>query len=334
MSQKISPLAIGGFTVGALALFILGLFIFSSGQLFNKDKVRYVIFFSSSLNGLDVGAPVKMQGVKIGEVTEIKLQLDPETSQLYKPVVVEIDRSSLSATGGSALPVIMTGQQMLEERDKIVNAGFRARLELQSLLTGLLYVDLDLHPGTQPAYIGLEYNGILELPGVPATTDEIRQTAEQLSEKLQSIPLDEIIQNLSESLVEIRNLLVSEDFKQSRTALLGTLRQSEQLLTTMNKHMEPLLISARHTVNNSNGMINDARAQLKPALLSLNTTLQAADEALQTSDQTMHALGNAVKPSSPLAETLKAVRDAARSVKNLSDYLERHPESLISGKKP
>ncbi|MGR8953181.1 MAG: MlaD family protein, partial [Gammaproteobacteria bacterium] len=70
MSKPINPVTIGSFTVGALLLLVIGILIFGGGQLLNTDKSRYVIFFDTSLNGLDIGAPVKMQGVKIGEVTE------------------------------------------------------------------------------------------------------------------------------------------------------------------------------------------------------------------------------------------------------------------------
>ena len=81
MSKPISPVAIGGFTVGALALLLVAVFIFGGGQFLHADKVRFVIFFDSSLNGLEIGAPVKMQGVKVGEVTEITLQIDPKAEQ-------------------------------------------------------------------------------------------------------------------------------------------------------------------------------------------------------------------------------------------------------------
>ena len=94
MSKHLNPIAIGGFTMGALVLLVVGLLMFGGGRFFNTDKNFYVIYFDSSLNGLDVGAPVKMQGVKIGIVTAISLQLDPNSGKIRKAVIVEIDRNS------------------------------------------------------------------------------------------------------------------------------------------------------------------------------------------------------------------------------------------------
>lgn len=127
MSKPINPITIGGFTIGALLLLVAGIFIFGGGQLLNTDKVRFVIFFDSSLNGLEIGAPVKMQGVKIGEVMEIALELDPKSTKIFKPVVVAIDRNTLTSTAGSAFPKAMSRAERLANRDKLVAAGFRAR---------------------------------------------------------------------------------------------------------------------------------------------------------------------------------------------------------------
>jgi len=79
-----------------------------------------------------------MQGVKIGEVTDITLQIDPKATKVYKPVVIEIDRNTLTSKEGTTFPRAMTLKEREANRDKLVAAGFRARLELQSLLTGLL----------------------------------------------------------------------------------------------------------------------------------------------------------------------------------------------------
>ncbi|MFM8332174.1 MAG: MlaD family protein, partial [Candidatus Methylumidiphilus sp.] len=181
MSKPINPAAIGGFTVGALALLVIGLLMFGGGQYFNQDKTRYVVFFDSSLNGLDIGAPVKMQGVKIGAVVSIALQVDARNGKVYKPVVVEIDRRSFLGAGGKPLPGTFSHEDQQQTRDSLVAKGFRARLETQSLLTGLLYVDFDKHADKQPQFSGVNYQDLVELPCVPTTTDEIRNTAEELA---------------------------------------------------------------------------------------------------------------------------------------------------------
>jgi paraquat-inducible protein B len=339
MSKPISPTAIGGFTLGALVLLVAGLLIFGGGEAFNADKVRFVVFLESSLNGLDVGAPVKMQGVKIGEVKQIALQFDDKRDKLFKPVVLEIDRRLLSGSGSSPLPDAMSDEELKANRDRLVASGFRARLEMQSLLTGLLYVDLDVHPDKPPVFANLEYQGLLEIPGIPATTEELRNTAEEVAKKLRALPLDQIVQDLADSLREIKTLLASDDIKKSKMALANTLEEVEKTIKILNQNLEPLLNDTSKTMASTGALIEDSRAMVKelhsemrPLLSNTDKTLTAATAALKRADESLQKIGDAVGPESALPDTLQALKDAARAIRDLGDYLERHPESLLSGK--
>lgn len=339
MSKPINPLAIGGFTVGALALLVAGLLIFGGEQFFKSDKALFVIFFDSSLNGLEIGAPVKMQGVKIGSVTEIVLQIDPRTGKAVKPVIVEIDRDNFVIMNGQPFAKEMSHKEAIANRDKLVDAGFRARLETQSLLTGLLYVDLDLHPENPPMYTGFEYHGLTELPAIPTTAEEIRNIAEEMAKKLRALPLDEIVLDLAESLKEIKNLLASDDLRKSRVALAKSLEGMELTISTLNRGLEPMLKDTNKTIHDTNLLMRDTRAMvrdvhhdIKPILASTDKALSAATAALNRTQDSMAIVGDAIGPESAFNETLESFKDASRSIKELTDYLERHPESLISGK--
>lgn len=331
MSKPVSPLAIGSFTIGAVLLLIIGIAVFGGGQLFNSDKIRYVIFFDSSLNGLDVGAPVKMQGVKIGEVTEISLLIDPNSAQIYKPVVIDINRNSLAKTDNNAIKGGSYAEQV-RERDKLVAGGFRARLEMQSLLTGLLYVDFDIYPGKPPIYANLDYKGLPELPGIPTTTDEIRNVAEEIMQKLRDFPVEQMVQDFSNSLKEIQGFLASEDLKESRVVLKNTLVSMEKTMYTLNRNLDRLLKNTDTAMVNTNELVVDLHKELKPLLVSVNQAVAMVDQTLNTTRQSMVHLGDAVGPESTFSDTLQSLNEATRSVKNLVDYLERHPESLLSGK--
>ncbi len=339
MSKPINPLAIGGFTVGALALLVAGLLMFGGDQFFKSDKAPFVIFFDSSLNGLEIGAPVKMQGVKIGSVTEIVLQIDPKTGKAVKPVVVEIDRNNFVIMNGQPFAKAMTRKEAIANRDKLVAAGFRARLETQSLLTGLLYVDLDLHPENPPMYTGFKYHGLTELPAIPTTAEEILNIAEEMAKKLRALPLDQIVLDLSESLKEIKILLSSDDLRKSRVALAKSLEGMELTISTLNRSLEPMLKDTNRTIHDTNLLMQDTRAMvrdvhhdIKPILISADKALLAATAALNKTQDSMAEVGDAIGPDSAFNETLESLKDASRSIKELTDYLERHPESLISGK--
>jgi paraquat-inducible protein B len=328
MSKPINPVAIGGFTVGALALLLIAVFVFGGGRFLRSDKVRFVIFFESSLNGLEIGAPVKMQGVKVGEVTDIVLQFDPKADKIYKPVVIEIDRDTLTGPEGASFPRAVTRKEREENRDRLVAAGFRARLEMQSLLTGLLFIDLDVHPDKPPVFTGLEYRELLEVPAIPTTADELRNTAEEVAKKINELPLEDIVQDLSASLREIKTFLSSEEMKKSTVALAHTLEETETMVKTLNRELGPLLVNTNNAMANTGALIKD----LQPIIANTDKTLMAATTALDRTQDSMTKLGGAVGPESALQETLEALRETARSVRNLTDYLERHPEAVLSGK--
>lgn len=326
MSKPVSPLAIGSFTIGALVLLVAGIFVFGGGGLFGSDKLRYVVFFDSSLNGLEIGAPVKMQGVKIGEVTDISLLIDPVTAKVHKPVVIEIDPNSL------ARPDLHVFSDIGRYRDQLVAAGFRARLEIQSLLTGLLYVDFDIYPDKAPVYVGLNYQDLPELPGVPTTTDEIRNIAEEVIEKIRDLPLEQMITDLSDSLREVKVLLTSDDVKESSTSLKNTLAGMDKTLKTLNGNLDRLLRDTDKTINSTNALVVNMNHELKPLLASVEQAVTTANVTLQTSQQAMENFGDAVGPESALNQTLQALQQASRSIRDLSDYLQRHPEALLTGK--
>lgn len=339
MSKPINPAAIGGFTLGALALLVVGLLIFGGGQSFKTDKMQFVVFFDSSLNGLDVGAPVKMQGVKIGEVKEIALLFDPKRNKVFKPVVLEIDRGGLNSSHGSSFRTAVSEEERKSDLAKMVDMGFRARLEMQSLLTGLLYVDLDVHPYKPPAFAGLEYKDLLEIPGLPTATDELRNTAEEVAEKLKAMPLDQIVQDFADSLREIKKLLASEDLKKTQVALANTLQDVESTVHILNRNLEPLLqnttatmASTESLVKDTQVMINQLHKELPQVFNSTDKTLQAATSALNRAEESMRKVGDAVGPESALVDTLQTLKQAARAIRDLGDYLERHPEALLSGK--
>jgi paraquat-inducible protein B len=209
VSKSVNPMAIGGFLIGGLALLITALLVFGGGQLL-KPKLHWVVYFDSSLNGLNVGAPVKVQGVQVGTVKEIVLQMDLKHNRLMKPVVLEIEPGSLVNPQGEALQPALTDQERHERLQRFIDAGLRARLEIQSLLTGLLYVDLNFYPNYEARLTGLNYKDYPEVPAIPTTVDEVKGALEEVVKKVKDMPLDSMVRDLSATLAEIRLIVASD----------------------------------------------------------------------------------------------------------------------------
>jgi paraquat-inducible protein B len=137
MSQRASATLIGAFVIGALALLVAGLLIIGAGRL-GGDRETFVLYFRYSTGGLKVGAPVVLKGVQIGVVKEIAVAYDDRTGRFEVPVFVEIDQDRVH------WPQEIRGELDSQELyERALNAGLRARLGLQSLVTGMRHQAAD-----------------------------------------------------------------------------------------------------------------------------------------------------------------------------------------------
>ena len=339
MSKPVSSLAIGAFLVGGVSLLVLALLVFGGGQFF-KPKIYWVVYFESSLNGLNLGAPVKVQGVQVGVVKEIELQLDPDHHQLMKPVVLEIEPWRLASPDGMPYNIShLNGQERSLEFKKLIDAGLRARLEVQSILTGLLYVDLDFHRDQPARLTGFSYKGMPEVPSIPPTVDEVVATLVDVVRKIKQMPLESMVEDLTATLRDVRHLVGSDEARQSQVALAKSLVSAQSLLGRLEKQlpaMVDLVAQAAGSFDKTSlafgGTVKDIHLQLGPILKETELALKRANRALEASEAAASNLAEATSSDSTLQESLVEISRAVQSVRQLTDYLERHPESLIFGK--
>jgi len=331
MSKPVNPYSIGAFLVGSLVLIISAILVFGSGQLL-KNKSQYVIYFDSALNGLNVGAPVKLQGVQIGMVKEISIELDQNATRISKPVIIEIDSEKVLDFGGHPLKVASSLEQRQKNAQQLINAGIKAQLQTQSILTGLLYVELNFYRNEPLNLTGLNYKDLPELPAVPSTADQIKNTADEIITKFRQLPIEDIVKDLAATLKEIREIAVSDELKKNRAVLAKTLDETEKLVASLNQNLTPLLINMRGTVVDTRVMVQEFTHEMRPVLLSTEKTLNTATDVLEESKQSLASVEALTASDAPLWQSLESLRDAANSTKTLTDYLERHPDSIIYGK--
>jgi paraquat-inducible protein B len=331
MSKPVNPYTIGAFLVGSLALLIAAILIFGGGQ-FLKRKTEFVIYFDSALNGLNVGAPVKLQGVQIGTVKEISLELNQNTSRITKPVVVEIDPSIIMDSRGRPWQAAATLKQRKQNAKRLIDAGIKAQLQTQSLLTGLLYVEFNFFPDEPVKLTNLNYKDLPELPSIPTTADQLKNTADELLTKFRKLPIEDIVNDLSATLKEVRDIATSDELKKNRAVLTKTLQDTEKLVANLNRNLVPLVNNMNGTVTDTRTMVQQFTREMRPVLTSTEKTLSTATSVLQESKHTLNSVDAIAAPNAPLWQSLEALRDAAQSTKDLTDYLERHPDSIIYGK--
>jgi paraquat-inducible protein B len=246
---------------------------------------------------------VELKGIRVGTVTYIKFVFDVETQKLRIPVFLDIDADRIFAEAEFEKFKALHQAELAAGRrpvfEKLVERGLRGRLKTGSLLTGQLYVDLDFYPDSPPK--SLAYGGEQpEIPTLPSITEELQADVKEIMGKLKRLPLDRI-----------------------GDELLGTAQGANRLMNS---------------------------PDLKEAIRSMNTALKDVHQVAQTADREIvkltagveKSLGSAVKtleqlePGSPMAvdvgNALEELAASARSIRSLSDYLERHPEALLHGK--
>jgi paraquat-inducible protein B len=331
MSKPVNPYTIGAFLVGSLALLIVAILIFGGGQML-KTKSEYVIYFDGALNGLNVGAPVKLQGVQIGAVKEISLELDQKATRISKPVVIEIDPAVLLDSSGHPLQAAATLNERRENARRLIDAGLKAQLQTQSLLTGLLYVEVNFHRDKPLILTGLNYKDLPELPSIPSTEEQLKNAADEILTKIRQLPIQDIAKDLAATLQVVREIATSDELKKNRAALAKTLDETEKLVANLNRNLAPLLNNMNGTVTDTRAMVQQFTRDMRPVLISTEKTLSTANKVLLESNHTLGSVEAIAAPDAPLWQSLEALRDAAQSTKDLTDYLERHPDSIIYGK--
>jgi paraquat-inducible protein B len=271
-------------------------------------KSRWRLHFTESVRGLSVGAPVEFRGIEIGKVIDIKLQINLDAVSIRIPVLIEIEADRLEPPAQTT-PLQHQGTYDASRRqfwEQLVAKGLRAQFKIGSLLTGALFIDLDFYPSNPPQPIIREAD-YPELPTIPTTLEEFRNVLVNALHKLEQLPLEQIIGNLQQSLAVLSQAAV----------------QLEQLVSQLNTDVAPALsttlIQTRHTFNTA------------------ESTPETAKHTFRNAEKTLGTLEKTLSSNSPLQqevrELLRELGAAARSMRLLMDYLERHPESLIQGKR-
>src|SRR5262252_5821270 len=212
MGSRINPTTIGAFVVSSIVLVISGLFLFGGGKFF-QERLPYVLFFESSVEGLNVGAPVIFRGVQVGQVTEISAIADPQTFDIRIKVKIEIVRGSVKVDDKS--------QRFIDPHQAIeglIRKGARATLRMQSFVTGALYVAIDFFPDTPVRLLGLDQT-VPELPTIPSTMDQLKSSFEQAMADLRKLPLETIFNKVLETLTRLNALLEAPEIKQTMVTL-------------------------------------------------------------------------------------------------------------------
>lgn len=324
MGKRFSPTLVGGFVLGAIGLAVIALVVLGSGRYFT-GKTSYVLYFDRDVNGLRVGNPVKFRGVDIGTVDAILLSLSGidtqnknATPNVKIPVVIDIDSAKIESHGA---------EDDLSDPDvmrRAIALGLRAQLAMQSFVTGVLYIDLDMHPGTEvkissnPLEHEERYEGIVEIPVLPTALEQAQETLTKVIEELGKANIPQLFASIMQTAQGVNDFVHSPDLKNSVDQLGMAARNLSEAAVSL--HV----------------LADKVDAKVGPLGDSLTHASNQATEALKQMRLTLATVQQSIQPASPLnyqvTQTLQDLSSAANSVQELAEMLHRNPSVLVRGR--
>ena len=317
MSSSQNHAAIGAFIVGAVIIAIAAV-LFVSGSGWGQDKTRVVMVFDGSVKGLSVGAPIALRGVEIGQVTDIDLIFDTDTIDVIMLVKAEIQGENIQRRGSS-------DSDFTEE---MIARGLRAQLNTQSLLTGLLYIQLDFHPNSQLilAETDLPYT---QIPTIP--TD-----LQRLSREFEAVNFAEVGDNLQIIAEGLSTFISSGAFQRLPQDLEATLATIATLSANLTRQLEISGPKLDRLMDTAAATVDSAQAEIPKISTAAIDTLSQLDRTLVNFDHTMTSLNHLLADdSSTRYELNKALQElalAGRAIRLLARMLEEQPQALLRGK--
>jgi len=317
MKDKPHTVAIGAFVIGAILIALVTL-LFLLGSGFGKRE-RVVMVFNGSVKGLNIGAPMALRGVQVGQVTNIELILDSDNASVIMLVEANLNAKNIRRQGS-------VNANITEE---LIARGLRAQLNTQSLLTGLLYVELDFHPDS-PLNLADIDSPYIQLPTVPTNL-------ERIAKKLEDVDIAKLTDELESISNGINTLVSSEEFQSLPANLTGTLDSLRDLSTQLQEQLATTGPKLDQVLDETADTVSTANTQLPKLATLVESNLQVLNNAIATFEQGMTGIDGLVSPDSPtlyqLHNALQEMTRAGRSLQALANTLQQQPESVIRGKR-
>jgi paraquat-inducible protein B len=266
-------------------------------------NIQFVTYFTSSVGGLARGSAVEVFGLQIGTVTDVKLVLDKTTSAVRARVAFNVQPERI-ATGSE----LESDQDPVAITTRLIDQGLRAVLESSSFITGQKDISLQYVPSAAPAKLGREGDALL-MPSQAGGFDNITTSLSDIMTKLDKIPFDQIGLNLASALKSVDRTVSGPDVQNALRKLSETLTDVQHLVRHTDQGVTPLL------------------QRLPQISQDLQQAVRHADSLLGEG-----GYGGNSDFNRNLSRVLDQVNDAARSIRLLADFLDRHPEALISGR--
>lgn len=325
MSIRANPTAIGLFLIGALVLAVGGTATLASTAWFKKHST-FQSFFQESVNGLEKGAPVKFQGVPVGNVTGILIQIDERDRTFQVPVEYEIDLTRLTTQLGTF--VDLADEAVLRRQ---IEQGLRAQLQMESMVTGKLYIELSYRQDPAPPELEVRPTVWPEIPTTPSLlaalgtgagsmVADVLRILFQVNQMLEDVDMPEINAAVVASAQAVERLVDAPEIRTALAQVPGMTAQVNQTMAQIGLLME-----------RANAAVDPLQVQIEGTTTELTATLEALRRTLE---ETQGLLSPDSGLGYGLRDALSSLRDAADALSVLVNSLDQNPDMLLRGRKP
>jgi paraquat-inducible protein B len=279
-------------------------------QGLSGPTVRYQFVFDGDAGVLDETSAVTLLGYQIGEVESTRLAYNERTGAPYGIATAVLYPQQMHVNPGTGAQSTPDDWRAATDAalTRLIHLGYRARLQQIPPVLGDQSIALTRTAGASSAQL-LTDGDIPRFPSAPGSSSlgDVAAKADIFLNKLDAIPLEDIGANLKRITGNLDRLMSSQELKDSLTHLHSTLISIDKLLHDVQPQIGPLI-----------GRLNDAAAELSGTASALRNVAESGGPNEDAS----------------LPEAIRQITEAARSIKTLTDYLDRHPEALIRGKRP
>ena len=321
MSAKANYFKIGVFVISAAIVAIIAIIALGAGSFFQK-KVYMETYMDGSVQGLDVGAPLKFRGVKIGHVEEInfvadKYVLDPTGKDFLTYSNYVYIRASFEPHERG----LGTDEQLHDRLEDMINRGLRVRLASQGI-TGVAFLQVDFLDPEQFSQLDIGWKPRTHyLPSAPSLFTRITDSLQKIIDKAEEINVERITDGLESTLDDVSNTLADLNVKKLSKEL-------EELLATLNKKTGPLLSDASETMGSVKKFVDDTKKPLAKSIGEL-------PEIVAQLKRTLRKLNNIVSSDEEnIVMSTENVRQITGNLRDLTESARRYSSYLIFGDPP
>ena len=293
-------------------------------------NMTYVTYFPGPVQGLAPGAVVRMKGVDVGFVRDVRLRYIPSNATLQTPVLFEIDPRRLEMPVSDAATRDDLRRMMNDALARLVQKGMRARLNTSLVLPGASGISLDIVAAPNTGRLGLSSDP----PIVPAASggsgiEGALGAVTDVANTIRSLPLQEIAGNLRSASARLNRLVSDPVLDQSIQRLNTSLAEIERASAVVGQNAGPIARSLRNAAENAESATATAKENVEPIVTSLRNAAASAEAAATRAQQ---LLGTSQKQNYDVTELIRELTRAAEAVRALATYINENPDALIKGR--